>query len=72
MNNLGQAGLAYWAPNINIFRDPRLAFLLSVIFLFVVRLFIQVFSGGDAVKRHPAKIHISPACLLSTLLKVYS
>eukprot|EP01012_Entosiphon_sulcatum_P026875 TRINITY_DN32374_c0_g1_i1.p1 TRINITY_DN32374_c0_g1~~TRINITY_DN32374_c0_g1_i1.p1 ORF type:complete len:736 (-),score=89.17 TRINITY_DN32374_c0_g1_i1:56-2263(-) len=23
MNNLGQAGLTFWAPNINIFRDPR-------------------------------------------------
>ncbi|XP_062184760.1 probable beta-D-xylosidase 6 [Phragmites australis] len=23
MHNAGQAGLTYWAPNINIFRDPR-------------------------------------------------
>lgn len=23
MHNSGQAGLTYWAPNINIFRDPR-------------------------------------------------
>lgn len=23
MFNMGQAGLTYWAPNINIFRDPR-------------------------------------------------
>lgn len=23
MYNLGQAGLTFWAPNINIFRDPR-------------------------------------------------
>lgn len=23
MFNLGQAGLTYWAPNVNIFRDPR-------------------------------------------------
>ncbi|CAM8946891.1 unnamed protein product [Rhodiola kirilowii] len=23
MYNLGQAGLTYWAPNVNIFRDPR-------------------------------------------------
>lgn len=23
MHNVGQAGLTYWAPNINIFRDPR-------------------------------------------------
>jgi beta-glucosidase-like glycosyl hydrolase len=23
MNNAGQAGLTYWAPNVNIFRDPR-------------------------------------------------
>jgi Glycosyl hydrolase family 3 N terminal domain len=23
MHNLGQAGLTFWAPNINIFRDPR-------------------------------------------------
>ena len=23
MNNIGQAGLTYWAPNINIYRDPR-------------------------------------------------
>lgn len=23
MYNVGQAGLTYWAPNINIFRDPR-------------------------------------------------
>ncbi|KAG8384194.1 hypothetical protein BUALT_Bualt04G0092700 [Buddleja alternifolia] len=23
MNNAGQAGLTFWAPNINIFRDPR-------------------------------------------------
>lgn len=23
MYNLGQSGLTYWAPNINIFRDPR-------------------------------------------------
>jgi beta-glucosidase-like glycosyl hydrolase len=23
MNNLGQAGLTFWAPNINIYRDPR-------------------------------------------------
>jgi beta-glucosidase-like glycosyl hydrolase len=23
MHNAGQAGLTYWAPNINVFRDPR-------------------------------------------------
>lgn len=23
MNNLGQAGLTFWAPNINVIRDPR-------------------------------------------------
>lgn len=23
MYNVGQAGLTYWAPNINVFRDPR-------------------------------------------------
>lgn len=23
MFNVGQAGLTYWAPNINLFRDPR-------------------------------------------------
>lgn len=23
MYNVGQAGLTFWAPNINIFRDPR-------------------------------------------------
>lgn len=23
MYNLGQAGLTYWAPNVNVFRDPR-------------------------------------------------
>lgn len=23
MYNLGQAGLTFWAPNVNIFRDPR-------------------------------------------------
>ena len=23
MNNNNQAGLTFWAPNINIFRDPR-------------------------------------------------
>ncbi|KAL3525540.1 hypothetical protein ACH5RR_013912 [Cinchona calisaya] len=23
MYNIGQAGLTFWAPNINIFRDPR-------------------------------------------------
>jgi beta-glucosidase-like glycosyl hydrolase len=23
VHNLGQAGLTFWAPNINIFRDPR-------------------------------------------------
>jgi hypothetical protein len=23
MNNVGNAGLTFWAPNINIFRDPR-------------------------------------------------
>ncbi len=22
MNNVGRAGLTFWAPNINIFRDP--------------------------------------------------
>lgn len=23
MYNVGQAGLTYWAPNVNVFRDPR-------------------------------------------------
>lgn len=23
MYNVGQAGLSFWAPNVNIFRDPR-------------------------------------------------
>lgn len=38
MNNVGNAGLTFWAPNINIFRDPRwgrfeLTFYSSFFFL---------------------------------------
>ncbi|CAM6109319.1 unnamed protein product [Calypogeia fissa] len=73
MHNLGQAGLTYWTPNINLFRDPRWGRgqetpgedpLLTGAYAeyFVRGLQEDGPYAGDATKPAPARLKVSACC----------
>lgn len=73
LHNAGQAGLTYWTPNINLFRDPRWGrgqetpgedpLLTSIYAEYFVRgLQEDVDYDGDASKPAPAHLKVSACC----------
>jgi beta-glucosidase-like glycosyl hydrolase len=57
MYNVGQAGLSFWAPNVNVFRDPRWGRGQEtpgedpmVVSAYAVE-FVRGIQGGDGIKK---------------------